>query len=144
MKQNYHDLIQYMKELKAFFRKEYGTIFKLGNLYQGNPEYTYFSLTPEKLKKQKLKFVIILNHKTPSFSICLSGQNKSIRKKYWEIFTENDWNKYHLAKSINDSLSIIDHTIVENPNFQNKTALTKDIETETFKFIQTLSEYLSK
>lgn len=142
MKTDYHDFISYMKELRAFFQKEYYTIFKLGNLYQGNREYTYFSLTPEKLKKQKLKFVIILNHKIPSFTICLSGQNKTIRKKYWDMFTENDWNKYHLAESINNSLSIMDHTIVENPDFESRTSLTKQIETESLKFMNELSEIL--
>ena len=131
-----------MKELRAFFHREYDTRFKLGNLYQGNPDFSYFSLTTEELKKQKLKFVIILNHKLRYFSICLSGQNKSIRKKYWEIFRGNDWNKYHLAASINDSLSIIDQTIVEEPDFNNKIHLTEQIERESLNFINEINDLL--
>lgn len=138
----YHELIKYMKELRAFFIKEYGTYFKEGNVYQGNPDFSYFSLTPTALKKQKLKFVIILNHRMMSFSICLSGQNKSIRKKYWEMFQDSDWNKYHLVESIDDSLSIIDHTMVENPNFDKKRTLTKQIEKESLEFINELREIL--
>ncbi len=139
---DYHQLIDYLKELKAFFHKEYGTYFKLGNIYQGNPNFSYFSLTTEELKNQKLKFVIILNHKTLCFSICLSGQNKSIRKKYWQMFRESDWNKYHLAESINDSLSIIDQTIIEEPDFSNKRNLTKQIEKESLKFINEVKDIL--
>ena len=108
---DYYQLINYMKELRLFFQKEYDTIFILGKIYQGDPNFSYLSLTTDKLKKQKLKFVIILNHKELYFSICLSGQNKSIRKKYWEMFRDSDWNKFHLAESIDNSLSIINHTI---------------------------------
>ena len=83
---SYHELINYMKELRAFFHTSYETYFSLGKIYRNNPDFSYFSLATEELKKQKLKFVIILDHKTLVFSICLSGQNKSIRKKYWEMF----------------------------------------------------------
>ncbi|WP_299455296.1 GyrI-like domain-containing protein [uncultured Microscilla sp.] len=132
---DYHQLIGYMKELRGFLHKEYSVNFKFGNLYQGSPDFSYFSFTTEELKKQKLKFVIVLNHQDLYFSICLSGQNKSIRKKYWEIFKGSDWDKYHLAESINESLSIIDHTIVKEPDFSNKKCLTEQIEKESFKFI---------
>lgn len=139
---NYHELIGYMKELRTHFHNEYETHFKFGNIYQGNPDFSYFSLTTEELKKQKLKFVIILNHKKGCFEICLSGQNKSIRKKYWEIFKGSSWNKYHLAESIQNSLSIIDQTIVENPDFKDKKNLTKQIEHESLQFINDISDIL--
>lgn len=138
----YHQLISYMKELRLFFQKEYDTIFKLGKIYQGDPNFSYFSLTTEELKKQKLKFVIILNHKELSFSICLSGQNKSIRKKYWNIFKDSDWNKYHLAESIDNSLSIIDQTIIKEPDFNNRMSLTEQIEKESLKFINEIKNIL--
>ena len=139
---DYHQMIGYMKELRAFFYKEYETSFKLGSIYRENPDYSYFSLTTDELKIQKLKFVIILNHKTLYFSICLSGQNKSIRKKYWQMFRESDWNKYHLVETINDSLSIIDHTIVEEPDFSNRRNLTELIEKESLKFIEEIKNIL--
>ncbi len=139
---DYHQLISYMKELKAFFHKEYGSQFKLGHIYQGNPNFSYFSLTTENLKKQKLKFVIILNHQTMCFSICLSGQNKGIRKKYWEIFSGSDWNKYHLAEDINESLSIIDQMMVEKPDLNDKIKLTERIEKEALKFINNIIDLL--
>lgn len=139
---DYHQLIDYMKELRTFFHKEYDTHFILGSIYQGNPDFSYFSLTTEELKKQKLKFVIVLNHKMLSFSICLSGQNKSIRKKHWQMFSESDWNKYHVAESIEDSLSIIEHVIVKEPDFKNKRNLTKQIEKESLKFIEEIKMIL--
>ncbi len=142
MRLDFHELIGYMKELRAFFHKEYDTYFKLGSVYQGNPNYSYFSLATGHIKKQKLKFVIVLDHKMLRFTICLSGQNKSIRKKYWEMFKYSDWDKYHLAESIHNSLSIIDQTMVEEPDFNNKKELTRQIETASLKFINEISDIL--
>ena len=139
---DYYQLINYMKALRMFFHKEYDTYFKLGNIYQGNPEFSYFSLTTDEFKKMKLKFVLILNHKLMQFEICLSGQNKGIRKKYWELFNDSDWNKYHIAESINNSLTIIDHIIVKNPNFNKLNKLTEQIEMESMKFINEIQDIL--
>ncbi len=139
---DYHQLINYMKALRMFFHKEYDTYFKLGNIYQGNPEFSYFSLKTDELKKLKLKFVLILNHKLMQFEICLSGQNKGIRKKYWELFKDSDWNKYHIAESINNSLTIIDHIIVKNPNFNKLNKLTEQIEMESMKFMNEIQDIL--
>ncbi|MCE7992515.1 MAG: AraC family transcriptional regulator [Roseivirga sp.] len=132
---DYGQLINYMKALRKFFHESYPSDFSLGAIYRGSMDFSYFSLTTPELKKQKLKFVIILNHQLMRFEICLSGQNKSIRRKYWEMFKSSSWNKYHLAASIDDSLSIIDHTIVETPDFDDTSTLTVEIETESFKFI---------
>lgn len=139
---DYHLLINYMKELRLFFHKEYDTVFKLGSIYQGNPDYSYFSLTTEELKKQKLKFVIILNHKVLSFEICLSGQNKNIRRKYWQMFRDSDWDKYQLAESIDQSLMIVKHTIVKDPDFSDARALTELIEKESFMFMDQIKVLL--
>lgn len=139
---DYHQLINYMKELRAFFQKEYEMNFKLGNIYRGSSEYSYFSLTTEELKKRKLKFVIILNHQLMQFEICLSGQNKDIRKKYWKLFKGSDWNKYHIAESINNSLMIIDHIIVNNPDFNNPNQLTEQIDMESMKFINEIRDII--
>lgn len=139
---DYNQLINYMKSLRLFFHKEYDTQFKLGHVYQGNPAFSYFSLTTAALEKLKLKFVIILNHKQMIFSICLSGQNKDIRKKYWQMFKNSDWNKYHIVESIDDNLEIINHVITETPNFIKWQDLTKQIELDTLQFIHELSKIL--
>lgn len=139
---DYRELVLYMKALKTFFHKEYDADFSVGKLNQSSPDFTYFSLTPNDFKKEKLKFVIILNHKNMSFEICLSGRNKSIRKKYWEIFKDSDWDKYHISDSIDDSLMIIDHTIVPHPDFTERIQLTKQIEQASLNFINDLRECL--
>ena len=58
------------------------------------------------------------------------------------MFKNSEWNSYHLAESIDNSLSIIDHTIVEKPDFANRRILTQQIETEALKFINELKAIL--
>lgn len=139
---DYLQLINYMKELRKFFLKAYKTQFKLGKIYQENANYSYVSLTTEGLKKHKLKFVIILNHKELCFSICLSGQNKAVRKKYWNILKNRNHNNYHLAESIDDSLSIIEKLIVDQPDFSDKENLTQEVEEKSLKFIAEINGLL--
>ena len=43
------------KDIAWRFAEQYDTYFKLGSIYQGNPDFSYFSLTTEELRKQKLK-----------------------------------------------------------------------------------------
>lgn len=132
----------YIKELRSFFNKEYKTEFTLSKINQSSKDYSYFSLTPVDLKKLKLKFVIILDRKENCVTICLSGQNKSIRKKYWNLIIQSGWDKYHIAKSIDNSLMIVDHTIVKKPNFENSKELTRQIEKEAFIFMDEMSSIL--
>ena len=139
---DYSQLMNYIKGLRTYFKNEYAPDFIIGKVYQGNMDFSYISLTTQELKKQKLKFVIIFNHKMMRFEICLSGQNKSIRKKYWHLFKGSNWNKYHLAESIDDSLSIIDHIIVPRPDFDDTKKLTENIEKESLKFINDIRDIL--
>lgn len=136
----FHELIKYMKDLRGYFYQEYETYFKLGRLYQNSPDYSYFSLTTEALKKLKLKYVIILDHQTKIFSICLSGQNKSIRKKYWTFLKNSDWDKYHLVENIENSLPIIDHVLITKPNFNDQELLTQQIEKKSWLFMNDLQK----
>jgi len=131
-----------MKELRIHFHKEHESEFILGKINQTSKDYTYFSITTAELKKAKLKFVIILDHIMDCFTICLSGQNKSVRKKYWYIFKRSDYNKYHLAESMDKNLMIIDHTLVEQPDFNHSKNLTNRIEKESLIFMNELREIL--
>ncbi|WP_103867322.1 GyrI-like domain-containing protein [Aquimarina sp. I32.4] len=139
---DYQQLISYIKILRTYFIKEYPTDFTVGKMNQGSMNHTYFSITTASLKKQKLKFVIIFNHQKMRFEICLSGQNKAIRKKYWNIFKNSDWNTYFIPESIENRLSIIEHLLVENPNFDISDTLTDQIEKEAFIFMNEIRRIL--
>lgn len=138
----YHELIGFMKDLRAHLQQVYELGYRFGSIYRGHPEYSYFSLSPEPLKVLKLKYVIVLDHKKREVSICLSGQNKSIRKKYWTLFQDSNWDRYPLVKSIDDSLYILDHVMVKNASLSDKQGLIDRIEEEADQFMNEMTEIL--
>lgn len=142
MNEDYHELVTYTKQLRSYLKKEFGADHQFGKLNQSSKDYTYFSMAPKELKNIKLKFVIIYDRIQHCFTICLSGQNKDVRKKYWDIFKSNRKNKYHTAESIDKSLMIIDHTIIENPMLKNKEELNRKIKKEATIFMDEIKKLL--
>jgi hypothetical protein len=139
----YKNLMNYIMELRTYFEKKYPTFFVSGSLYYGYMDMTYFSIFPDSLKKKKLKIGIVFCHDTCRFEIWLFGYNKQIQTKYWALFKENKWKKYHLPSSTKGVDYIVQSVLVENPDFNDLEKLTKRIEKETLKFIMDVEEFLS-
>ena len=138
----YRGLIKYMADLRTYFIKEYPIDYLSSHIYQGHMDITYFPFTPKSLKLQKLKIAIVFNHEKVRFEIWLAGQNRQIQKKYWDLFKDSDWNKYHIPSTLKEGFSIIDDILVENPNFDDLDALTRQIESGAMKFIKDIVEVL--
>lgn len=137
----YKALMKYLLNLRTHFKHQYPTEFIIGNFYQGYMDMSYFSITPKSLKNQKVKIGLVFNHEKVRFEIWLVGQNKQIQKKYWEMLKTSDWNTYKISKTAKDS--IIEHLLIEKPNFNQMDSLTKKIETETIKFIKDITDVLA-
>lgn len=132
----YRGLMDYMMHLKTHFRNRYPGFSVPGNLYQGYMDMTYFALYPEDLKKKKLKIAIVLIHDKMKFEIWLSGINKQIQTKYWNLLKLKDLGAYRLPGNLKGSDSILEYVLAENPDFSDPDALTRQIESETIKFIK--------
>lgn len=102
---------------------------------------SYFPIIPKSLKIQKIKIGLVFNHEKIRFEIWLLGQNKQIQKKYWEFFNESDWNKYTI--SVNAKDAIIEHILVEKPDFSQIDLLTEKLESDTLKFIKEITDILN-
>jgi AraC family transcriptional regulator len=138
----YQSLMRFMRSLRNYFIKHYPIGYAIGSLYPGDMTISYFPFTPIQLKEKKLKIAIVFNHKEMRFEVWLAGQNKQIQKEYWEIFKGSDWNQYHIPSSIENGFSIVDHVLVEDPDFENAKALVDQIESQTLKFIQEIEKVL--
>ena len=114
----YKCLSKFINNLRIHFIHEYPINFKIGQVYKGNKEISFFTFTPTVLQQEKLKIAIVFNFQKNRFEIWLAGQNRKVQKKYWSIFKDSDWNKYHIPENPKEGFSIIDHIIVENPDFQ--------------------------
>jgi len=144
IKHAYRGLMEYLDGLRLHLQKKYPDYFLSGSVHHGFMDYTYFYFFPKTLKQRKLKIVILFIHDTFRFEVWLAGYNKKIQEKYWNLFRENNWNKYHLTSTTKEVDSILDYTLIDNADFSDLEALTKTIETGALKFIEDIKAFLSK
>lgn len=137
----YRGIIEYMMNLKTNFKKKHSEYY-VSSLYQGYMDMSYFAIVPDLLKAKKLKVAIVFIHEEIKFEIWLSGANKDVQLKYWNIFKEKDLKNYHVPPSIKGSDSIIEYTLVKNPNFNDPGELTKQIEFGTTNFLKEILPHL--
>jgi hypothetical protein len=142
--QAYKGLMEYILDLKTYLKNKYPDHFVSGSIYFGYMDMTYFSFYPGSLRQRKLKVAIVFIHESMRFEAWLAGYNKQVQSKYWRIFKESNWKKYRLVPTTKGADSILEHVLVEDPDFSDLNTLTKQIERETHTFIQDIESFLSK
>jgi hypothetical protein len=140
----YFGLMEYMMSLKNYFSDQHPDFSTPGSLYNGYMDMTYFSIYPKSLKDRDLKIAIVFLYDTFRFEVWLSGKNKQVLAKYWQVFSKNKWNKYKIVEPTKGVDSVVEHILVDNPDFSDLDVLTKQIEQGTLKFIQDIEGFLSK
>jgi len=143
IQQAYGGLMKYMLDLKTFLKNKYPDHSISGSLYQGYMDMTYFSFTPASLERRKLKTAIVFIYEAFRFEVWLAGYNKQIQTRYWGFFKESGWNKYRLVPTVKGADSILESVLVEEPDFGDLDALTRQIEKGALKFIKDVEAYLS-
>ena len=131
-------------DLRVYFRNKYPDYSTSGSIYYGYMDMTYFPLFPKSLKYKKLKIAIVFNYDAFQFEVWLAASNKQIQTKYWKLFRESNWNKYHIPSNIKGIDSIIEYVLVDSPDFSDLDALTEQIEKGTLKFTRDIENFLSK
>jgi hypothetical protein len=140
----YQGLMEYMMSLKNHFSNKHPDYSVPGSLYYGYMDMTYFSILPKSLKDRDLKIAIVFLYDTFRFDIWLSGKNKRVLAKYWKIIKENRWDKYKIVEPVKGVDSVVEYTLVDNPDFSDLDALTKQIEQRALKFIEDIESFLAK
>jgi hypothetical protein len=140
----YRGLMDYLMDLRSYFKNKYPDYLVSGSLYLGYMDMTYFSFFPESLKRRGLKVGIVFVHDTFRFEVWLFGYNKGIQAKYLKYFKESGWDKYKLMSTTKGIDFIVEDVLVEDPNFSDLDGLTKQIENGTLKFIEDVENFLSK
>ena len=140
----YKWLMEYILNLMTYLKNKYPDYFVSGSIYFGYMDMTYFSFYPKSLGDKKLKIAIVFIHESMRFEAWLAGYNKQVQSKYWKMIKESNWNKYHIVSTTKGADSILEHILVDNPDFRDLDELTKQIEKETMKFIKDVDSFLSK
>lgn len=140
----YQGLMEYIMGLRTYFKNKYPDYFVSGSIYYGYMDMTYFSFFPESIKRRNLKIAIVFIHDAFRFEAWLAGVNKQVQGDYWKLFKDSDWKKYHIVPTTKGVDSIVKHILVGNPDFSDLDTLTKQIESETLKFIEDVESFLSE
>jgi uncharacterized membrane protein YeiB len=140
----YKGLMEYIMSLRTYFGNKYPDYCISGTIYYGYMDMTYFSFFPESFKHRKLKIAIVFIHEALRFEVWLAGYNKQVQLKYWQLFKESGWDKYHLVSTTKGVDSIMEYVLVDNPDFNDLDTLTKQIETSTLKFIADVDGFLAE
>jgi hypothetical protein len=143
IQQAYRGLMEYIMGLRTRFKNQYPDYFVSGSLYAGYMDMTYFSFIPKSLQERKLKTAIVFVHQTGTFEVWLAGYNKQVQSRYWQLFRESGWDKYHLVPTTKGVDAIIDHVLVDDPDFSDLDVLTRQIETGTLDFIKSIETFLA-
>lgn len=140
----YRGLMEYMISLKNHFTNKYPDYSVPGSIYHGYMDMTYFSILPKSLKDRDLKIAIVFLYDAFRFEIWLSGKNKQVLAKYWKVIKENNWDKYKIVAPVKDVDSIVEHILMDNPDFGDLEDLTRQIDKGTSKFIKDIENFLTK
>lgn len=82
----YKEIILYMRSLRQYFLKR-DKSFRIGGLYEGLMDMTYFSIATDMLLQKKLKLALVFVHGKGSLELWISGQNREVMKKYRTYFS---------------------------------------------------------
>jgi hypothetical protein len=140
----YRGLMEYILDLKTHFKNAYPDHFVSSSIYYGYMDMTYFSFTPKSFKDRNLKIAIVYIHEAFRFEVWLAGNNKQIQSKYWKWFKESGWKKYPAVPSTEGVDAILEHVLVDDPDFSDLDTLTKQIEEGTLEFIHNVEGFLAR
>ncbi|MFD1031378.1 DUF7000 family protein [Metaplanococcus flavidus] len=132
----YKSLMQYIKELRRYFKEKYPEYEVSANLYLGYLDLTFFTITSKLAQQNQLKYMVVFRHDKMQFEVWLSGRNRAVMSKYHRKFSGHRMNKHSLTADDKGMSSIIETIVVEKPDFDNMTELTNQIDLGVISFIQ--------
>jgi len=139
----YRFLLDYILRLRTHFKNEFTDCDVPGNVYQGYMDMTYFSIIPPSLKQHKLKIAVVFLYDAFRFEVWLSGYNRQVQAKYWQLFRDRGWEPYRLVVDPLKADAILEHILVAEPDFTNPDALTRQIECGSRDFITDMENFLT-
>jgi hypothetical protein len=139
----YKGIMTFMSELRSYLESGYPD-YNAGSLYLGYMDMTYFAFTPTDLKNKKLKIAVVYLHEKGVFEVWLAGNNRKIQAEYIALMSSQHITKYKLSQVIPGVDSIIESTLVENPDFDHPEELKKQIEKKTLEFTKNINYILDE
>lgn len=139
----YKGIMTFMAELRAYLESEYPD-HTAGSLYFGYMDMTYFAFTPTDLKNKRLKIAVVYLHEKNVFEVWLAGTNRNIQAEYIALMSCENIGEYKLSQAIPGVDSIMESTLVQEPDFDHPEELMKKIEKKTMAFVKDIISILDE
>lgn len=88
IQKGYQEFISLFRFLRTELEKELKEFKFSGHIVENNMDFAYFQLTDDLLKSMGLKVQIIFVHKRFCFEVWVSGYNRKIQCKYYEMLKD--------------------------------------------------------
>jgi len=142
IQQAYRGLMDFMGSLRARLAKAYPHYSVSGGLYFGYMDMTYFSVISPALKVRGLKVAVVFLHTECRFEAWLSGVNRGVQSRYWQLIKGSDWDQYSLVPDPKGADAILTHVLADSPDFSDLDALAEEIEKRTLAFLRDVERFL--
>jgi len=139
----YRGIMAFISGLRTYLESMYPD-YSASALYFGYMDMTYFAFTSPDLKNKKLKIAIVYLHEQNRFEVWLGGSNRKIQAEFIKFLTSKNLGKYKLSQALPGVDSIIESTLVEQPDFDQPEELKKHIEKKTIEFINDITSILNE
>jgi hypothetical protein len=139
----YQGITGFFRELRSHFEKSCPDYEIPGNIYYGFLDMTYFSILPPFLKDRGLKIAVVFVYDAFRFEVWLSGRNRGVQQAVSQSIQHSGWQTYHLTPEPRKADSVLDHVLVEDPDFSDLDDLTAKIESGTLEFIQAVVDFFA-
>lgn len=137
----YNELVKFVMNLRTDFINDFANQYSFTGILHGYLDYTYFYYTNDFLKSKKLKLGLVLNHLEMRFEIWLLGNTKVVQKEYWELLKSSKWNE---DRNKMPKYSIIETSIIKDPNFNDLNNLKHRIEENMSSVSNEILNYLKE
>jgi hypothetical protein len=138
----YKGIMTFMSNLSIYLVNSHRE-FSVSALYPGYMDMTYFAFTPPDLKIKNLKIAIVYLHEQNRFEAWLSGGNRKIQAEYIKLLSYKDTKEYKLSQVLPGVDSIIESTLVDQPDFDNSEELKKLIDVKIIEFTNDMRSLLA-
>jgi hypothetical protein len=135
----YEHLVKFVMTVKAHSEKVFPPQYSFGNVSPGYMDFTYFPFFNDYLRKSKLRFGIVLNHRQMRFELWLMGQNAEVQKQYWALLKATKWNANQPTMP---KYSVLVIGLVEEPNFDEPDSLTAQITNSAIRFAEEVESHM--
>ncbi len=141
IQKTYRKIMEGMLELQRRLGKKYPDRMG-GSFYPGYMDMSYFPLTPSDMAQKGLKVAVVFIHETGQLEIWLAARNKKIQHEYIRRFESKESVPYTISKAEKGVDSIIEHSILGDPDFNRMDELADIVDSAVTVFLENLEEII--